>query len=145
VINDTVRSGASVTAIAGSAPLVRLQCDLDSMPPEDVDRLQLAELLDFRPDLGVIRLHDQRVRVSAYGTLARYDRVMQDGDIVADRRDDGRYIIRRWRASDGALRPVDGHDEPVDEEEMYRRLNQLRSTGDTYVREPPAQLRLIQP
>jgi len=27
----------------------------------DFDRLQLAELLDFRPDLGVIRLHDQRV------------------------------------------------------------------------------------
>ena len=31
------------------------------MHSNDVARLQLAELLDFRPDLGVIRLHDQRV------------------------------------------------------------------------------------
>lgn len=70
---------------------------------------------------------------------------MQDGDIVADRRDDGSYIIRRWRASDGALLPVDGQEETYDEEEMYRRLNVLRSTGDTYVREQPASARLIQP
>lgn len=70
---------------------------------------------------------------------------MQDGDIVADRRDDGRYIIRRWRASDGALIPIDGHDEVYDEEEMYRRLNLLRPTGDTYVREQPTAARLIQP
>ena len=70
---------------------------------------------------------------------------MQDGDIIADRRDDGRYMIRRWRESDGALLPVDGHDEAYDEEEMYRRLNVLRSTGDTYVRDQPATARLIQP
>ena len=69
---------------------------------------------------------------------------MQDGDIVADRRDDGRYIIRRWRASDGALLPVDGHDESYDEE-MYRRLNGLRRTGDTYVRDRPTTARLVQP
>ena len=31
------------------------------MQSKDVSHLQLAELLDFRPDLGVIRLHDQRV------------------------------------------------------------------------------------
>src|SRR5215210_2839991 len=31
------------------------------MPSKDVTHLQLAELLDFRPDLGIIRLHDQRV------------------------------------------------------------------------------------
>lgn len=70
---------------------------------------------------------------------------MQDGDIVADRRDDGKYIIRRWRSSDGALLPIDGHDEPYDEEEMYRRLNVLRNVGDTYVRDTPATARLIQP
>jgi hypothetical protein len=70
---------------------------------------------------------------------------MQDGDIVADRRDDGSYVIRRWRATDGALLPIDGHEEPYDEEEMYRRLNLLRSTGDTYVRESPTGARLIQP
>lgn len=78
-------------------------------------------------------------------TRTRYDQVMQNGDIIADRRDDGRYIIRRWRAIDGALLPVDGHDECYDEEEMYRRLNSLRSTGDTYVRDQPTTVRLIQP
>ncbi len=70
---------------------------------------------------------------------------MQDSDIVADRRDDGRYVIRRWRAIDGALLPIDGQDESYDEEEMYRRLNLLRSTGDTCVREQPTTARLIQP
>lgn len=70
---------------------------------------------------------------------------MQDGDIIADRRKDGKYIIRRWRSGDGALLPIDGHDELYDEEEMYRRLNVLRNTGDTYVRDTPATARLIQP
>jgi hypothetical protein len=60
-------------------------------------------------------------------------------------RDDGRYIIRRWRATDGALLPIDGHEESYDEEEMDRRLNVLRATGDTYVREDPTTARLIQP
>ena len=62
---------------------------------------------------------------------------MLDGDIVADRRDDGAYIIQRWRANDGGLLPIDGHEDLYDEEEMYRRLNVLRSTGDTYVRDQP--------
>jgi hypothetical protein len=70
---------------------------------------------------------------------------MEDGDIIADRREDGSYIIRRWRATNGALLPVDGHDESYDEEEMYRRLNLLRNTGDTYVREQQTTARLIQP
>ena len=30
-------------------------------PNPELERLQLAELLDFRPDLGIIRLHEQRV------------------------------------------------------------------------------------
>ena len=70
---------------------------------------------------------------------------MEDGDIVADRRKDGSYIIRRWRASDGALLPINGHEDPCDEEDMYRRLNLLRATGDTYVRDTPITARLIQP
>ena len=43
-------------------------------PTEDVNRLQLAELLDFRPDLGVIRLHEQRVVIlsaAAMGLLRK--------------------------------------------------------------------------
>ncbi len=75
----------------------------------------------------------------------RYDEHMQDGDIVADRREDASYIIRRWRSSDGALLPIDGHEETYEEEEMYRRLNVLRKTGDTYVRDQPGTARLIQP
>jgi hypothetical protein len=35
----------------------------DATPSHD---LHLAELLDFRPDQGIIRLHDQRVVISWY-------------------------------------------------------------------------------
>jgi hypothetical protein len=70
---------------------------------------------------------------------------MRDNDIIAERRPDGTYVIRRWRAADNRLVSIDGHEEFYDEEEMYRRLNQLRPTGDTYVRENPSEARLIQP
>ena len=70
---------------------------------------------------------------------------MLDQDIVADVQSDGRYKIRRWQASDRQLIPIEGHEELYDEEEMYRRLNQLRATGDTYVRASPSVLRLVQP
>jgi hypothetical protein len=70
---------------------------------------------------------------------------MQDNAIVAERRPDGCYVIRRWRASDGTLLPVEGHEDRYDEEEMYRRLNRLRSTGDTYVRDTPTEARLVEP
>jgi hypothetical protein len=70
---------------------------------------------------------------------------MQNNDIIADRRPDGRYVIRRWRASDGQLLPIEGHEDFYDEEEVYRRLNVLRRTGDTYIREKPTEARLIQP
>ena len=78
-------------------------------------------------------------------TARCYARAMHDNDIVADRLADGRYKIRRWREADGALLPIHGHDDLYDEEDMYRRLNQLRSTGDTYVRETRAGARLVQP
>jgi hypothetical protein len=70
---------------------------------------------------------------------------MQNNDIVADRLTDGRYKIRRWRQADGALLPIEGHEDIYDEEEMYRRLNQLRRTGDTYVRDTASAARLVQP
>jgi hypothetical protein len=69
---------------------------------------------------------------------------MQDNDVVADRLGDGRYKIRRWKG-DGALLLIQGHEDIYDEEEMYRRLNQLRSTGDTYVRDSPTSARRVQP
>ena len=40
---------------------------------------------------------------------------------------------------------IDGHEDLYDEEEMYRRLNLLRATGDTYVRDQPTTARLVQP
>jgi hypothetical protein len=58
---------------------------------------------------------------------------------------DGLYRIRRWRAADGSLQAIDGHEELYDEEDMYRRLNRLRRTGETYVRDKPWMARLIQP
>lgn len=70
---------------------------------------------------------------------------MRNNDIIADRRPDGRYVIRRWQASDGRLLPIEGHEDFYDEEEVYRRLNVLRPTGDTYIREKPTEARLIQP
>jgi hypothetical protein len=70
---------------------------------------------------------------------------IEDGDIVADRQSDGLYRIRRWRAADGSLQAIDGHEELYDEEDMYRRLNRLRRTGETYVRDKPWMARLIQP
>jgi hypothetical protein len=72
------------------------------------------------------------------------NRQMVNGDIVAEPQSDGRYKIRRWHA-DGRLMPIEGHDDLYDEEEMYRRLNRLRATGDTYVRDSPMVVRLIQP
>lgn len=56
--------------------------------------------------------------------------------MVADRRDNGSYIIRRWRSTDGALVPIDGHEDLYDEEEMYRRLNLLRDRR--YLRARPS-------
>src|SRR5690606_11510578 len=37
--------------------------------PSDPARLQLSEVLDFRPDLGVIRLHEQRVVILSAAAL----------------------------------------------------------------------------
>ncbi len=70
---------------------------------------------------------------------------MQDNDIVAEPQEDGRFIIRRWSASDNKLMPVEGHEDSYEEAEMYRRLGELRPTGDTYVRERSGLLRLVQP
>lgn len=70
---------------------------------------------------------------------------MEDNDVVAERQSDGRYQIRRWRRSDGALLPIQGHDGLYDESEVYRRLEALRPTGDTYIRDSPGSWRLVQP
>jgi DNA-binding NtrC family response regulator/predicted hydrocarbon binding protein len=65
--------------------------------PTDVERLQLAELLDFRPDLGVIRLHDQRVVIlsAAAVGLLRKELIDRLG------RDVARRLLLRFGYADG--------------------------------------------
>ena len=53
------------------------QADVKRLPhsePMDLEHLNLASLLDFRPDQGIIRLHEQRVVIlsaAAMGLLKR--------------------------------------------------------------------------
>jgi hypothetical protein len=72
---------------------------------------------------------------------------MQDNDIVAVRQPNGRYQILRWDELEGQMRQIPGHEDLYDEFDMYRRLKQLRSSGDTYVAEwsdRPDVLRLVE-
>ena len=70
---------------------------------------------------------------------------MQNNDVVADRQPNGQYCIRRWREVDGFLLPISGYESLYSETELYRHLDELRPTGDTYVRDSPHSLRLVQP
>ena len=63
----------------------------------DVDRLQLAELLDFRPDLGVIRLHDQRVVILSAAAMG----LMKKELIDTLGRDVARRVMLRFGYADG--------------------------------------------
>ena len=65
--------------------------------PTDNERVQLAELLDFRPDLGVIRLHEQRVVILSAAAMGLLRKEMIDtfGLEVA------RRILIRFGYADG--------------------------------------------
>ena len=83
--------------------------------PPDVNRLQLAELLDFRPDLGVIRLHDQRVVIlsAAAVGLLRKELIDRLG------RDVARRLLLRFGYADGYhdavnMRERSARSDPVD-------------------------------
>jgi hypothetical protein len=72
---------------------------------------------------------------------------MQDYDIVAVRQPNGQYQILRWDELAGQMRRIPGHDDLYDEHEIYGRLDQLRSSGDTYVADWPDRpdvLRLVE-
>ena len=72
---------------------------------------------------------------------------MRDHDIVAVRQPDGRYQILRWDELAGQMLQIPDHGDLYDELEMYRRLKQLRSSGDTYVADWPNRpdvLRLVE-
>src|SRR5688500_4735886 len=63
----------------------------------ELERLQLAELLDFRPDLGVIRLHEQRVVIlsAAAMGLLRKEVIDTFGHDIA------RRLLMRFGYADG--------------------------------------------
>jgi DNA-binding NtrC family response regulator len=67
------------------------------MPSNDAIRLQLAELLDFRPELGTIRLHDQRVVILSAAAMGLMKKELIDtlGRAVA------RRVMLRFGYADG--------------------------------------------
>jgi len=75
----------------------RLQCCRAVTQSTDFDRLQLAELLDFRPDLGVIRLHDQRVVILSAAAVGLIKKELID----TFGRDVARRLMLRFGYADG--------------------------------------------
>src|SRR6185503_6169796 len=73
-----------------------LQCD-QLMQSNDVAHLQLAELLDFRPDLGIIRLHDQRVVILSAAAMG----LMKKELIDTFGREVTRRLMLRFGYADG--------------------------------------------
>ena len=68
------------------------------MQSKDVaPHLQLAELLDFRPDLGIIRLHDQRVVILSAAAMG----LMKKELIDTLGRDVARRVMLRFGYADG--------------------------------------------
>jgi activator of aromatic catabolism len=60
----------------------------------NAQKLQLAELLDFRPDEGVIRFQDQRVVILSAAALGLLRRELIDTDTA-------RRLMMRFSFSDG--------------------------------------------
>lgn len=75
----------------------RLQCCRTVTQSTDLDRLQLAELLDFRPDLGVIRLHNQRVVILSAAAVGLIKKELID----TFGRDVARRLMLRFGYADG--------------------------------------------
>jgi DNA-binding NtrC family response regulator len=63
----------------------------------ELERLQLAELLDFRPDLGVIRLHEQRVVILSAAAMG----LLRKEVIDTFGRDIARRLLMRFGYADG--------------------------------------------
>lgn len=59
----------------------------------------------------------------------------EDYDIVADRRADDRFTVRRWIR--GELVKIDGYADVYSEAELLQRLKELRPSGTTWVRDSP--------
>jgi DNA-binding NtrC family response regulator len=65
--------------------------------PPDPERLHLAELLDFRPDQGIIRLHEQRVVILSAAALGLLRKELVDTLGV----DTARRLLLRFGYADG--------------------------------------------
>jgi DNA-binding NtrC family response regulator len=63
----------------------------------ELERLQLAELLDFRPDLGLIRLHEQRVVILSAAAMGLLRKELID----TFGRDLARRLLLRFGYADG--------------------------------------------
>ena len=93
---------------------VRLQCER-AVDPKDIDHLQLAELLDFRPDLGTIRLHEQRVVILSAAAMGLIKKEL----IETFGRDVARRLLLRFGYADGYhdavnMREGSGWTDPLD-------------------------------
>jgi len=101
--------------VVGDVPTLRLQCDYSVMQSKDVAHLQLAELLDFRPDLGIIRLHDQRVVILSAAAMG----LMKKELIDTLGREVTRRLMLRFGYADGYhdavnMRERSGWTDPMD-------------------------------
>ena len=73
-----------------------VQC-LNVPPASDPDRLQLGEVLDFQPDLGVIRLREQRVVILSAAAMGLLRKELID----SFGRDVARRLLLRFGYADG--------------------------------------------
>ena len=82
---------------------------LKDVPPDlDPDRLQLAEVLDFQPDLGVIRLREQRVVILSAAAMGLLRKELID----TFGRDVARRLLLRFGYADGYHDAVNLRDRP---------------------------------
>jgi len=81
----------------------------------ELEDLQLAELLDFRPDLGIIRLHQQRVVILSAAAMG----LLRKELIETFGRDIARRLLLRFGYADGYhdavnLRERSGWSDPLE-------------------------------
>ena len=68
-----------------------------SLAPMDLKKMQLAELLDFRPDEGVIRFHEQRVVILSAAALGLLRKELIETFGI----DSARRLLMRFGFADG--------------------------------------------
>ena len=87
---------ANLRSIPPASIAIESAAMVKSSHPE-LERLQLAELLDFRPDLGIIRLHEQRVVLLSAAAMGLLRKELID----TFGRDIARRLLMRFGYADG--------------------------------------------